>query len=304
MTAGRGHRSSLERIKAWAQLARIHQYVKNVFVFSPLFFGYKLLDLEAVFRTFAAFAFFCAAASSIYALNDLTDLEEDRKHPVKSGRPLASGALKRSDALIFMGVTAAFALGPSLFLLPFRFVLVVLAYLALNVLYSRYLKHKAIIDVVCISIGFVLRVLAGGIAADVTVSQWIIIMTFLLALFLAFAKRRDDLLVAAGRNDVRKSLDGYSLELISLSMGVMASVIIVSYVLYTMSPSVIERHGGSRLYLSSIWVIMGTLRYLQITFVEERSGTPSLLLLKDRFLHSVVLLWALNCYLLLYGGWK
>jgi len=290
----------MESFRAYLQLARPHQYVKNGFVWFPLFFGNRLWDPAAGLQTLWAFIVFSLAASSVYAFNDILDVAEDRKHPVKSVRPLASGALSQSQAVVFLTVLAVLASGLALFLLPAYFVFVLLAYLSLNVAYSLYLKHLAIVDAVCIATGFVLRVLAGGIAAGVPVSHWIITMTFLLALFLAFAKRRDDLLLAAAGNKTRKCLDGYNLEFISSSMGIMASVIIVFYVLYTVSPEVIEKHGTNHLYLSGFWVILGILRYLQVTFVEERSGSPTQVLLKDRFLRTVALLWILTCYVLLY----
>lgn len=291
----------MKSIKAYIQLARPQQYVKNGFVWLPLFFGNKLWDSAAAIHTLWAFLAFSLAASGIYALNDLRDIDEDRNHPTKSLRPLARGALGKSQAVVFVIAMVVLSCGISLALLPHLFLAVLSGYLLLNLAYSLRLKYHAIIDVVCISSGFVLRVLAGGISADVPVSHWIITMTFLLALFLAFAKRRDDLLLYAAGNKTRKCLDGYSLEFISLGMGIMASVIIVFYMLYTVSAEVIEKHGTNQLYVSGFWVIVGILRYLQLTFIEERSGSPSEVLIKDHFLRTVALLWLLTCYLLLYG---
>lgn len=288
-------------IRPFIQLARPSQYVKNGFVWLPLFFGNKMWDSAATLHTFWAFLSFCLTASSVYAMNDLKDMAQDREHPVKCLRPLARGALNRAQALGFMAVLLALSLGFSLFLPNSELTFILLIYLALNLAYSFFLTHFAIIDVVCISTGFVLRVLAGGFAAEVETSHWIITMTFLLALFLAFAKRRDDLLLLAQGNKCRKSLDGYSLEFISLSMGIMASVIIVCYVLYTVSPEIIAKHGTDQLYLTAFWVILGILRFMQATIVEERSGSPTQVLLKDPFLRSVALLWILSCYVLIYG---
>ena len=156
-------------------------------------------------------------------------------------------------------------------------------------------------DIVCIAIGFVLRIFAGGLAAGIAVSPWLVIMTFLLALFLALAKRRDDLLIVNdGGTRVRKAIDGYNLEFISLAMGIMASVIIVAYILYTVSPEVVAKHGTGKLYISGIWVLLGLLRYLQITFVEEKSGSPTLVLIKDYLLQGVIVLWLANIFILLY----
>jgi len=170
----------------------------------------------------------------------------------------------------------------------------------MNIVYSFGLKHVPIADIVCIAVGFVLRIFAGGTAAQVPISPWIVIMTFLMALFLALAKRRDDLRLVDQGHQVRKAIDGYNAEFISLAMGVMASVIIVAYILYTVSPEIVAKHGTKRLYMSSVWVILGILRYLQITFVEEDSGSPTRVLIRDRALQAIIALWLVNIYLLLY----
>lgn len=295
-----GRHLELNKLKALVQLARPHQYLKNGFIFLPLFFGHRLHDLQALIPAGWAFAAFCLGASSVYIINDLHDVEEDRQHPVKKLRPLAAGILTRQEAgwlaAGFMVLSLAVAwlfLGPG-FLLPLG------AYVLLNLVYSYGLKHLAIIDVVCIAVGFVLRVYAGGLAADIPPSHWLVLMTFLLALFLALAKRRDDLLLTVNGPQVRRNLDGYSLEFVSLSMVLMAAVVIVSYILYTVSPEVVAKHGTNDVYLTTIWVIMGLLRYMQITFVEQRSGSPTLVLLKDSFLQVIILLWLLSFYLIFY----
>lgn len=291
----------MSKVKDWVKLARPHQYLKNGFVWLPLFFGYKLEDPQAVLQTICAFVVFCLAASSIYIINDMKDIAEDRQHPVKRFRPMASGKVKRFEAFCIFFIFMFLAVLLSLIFLPVLFLIIIGGYILLNFSYSFLLKHLTIIDVACIAIGFVLRIIGGGIAADIQISPWIIIMTFLLALFLALAKRRDDLLLAEDGHSVRKSLDGYNMEFVSLSMVVMASVIIVSYVLYTVSPEIIEKHGTSHMYLSSFWVILGLLRYMQIVFVEQRSGSPTLVLVSDYFLQCVIILWLMSIYFLLYG---
>jgi len=289
------------KAKLYLQLARPHQFVKNGFVWLPIFFGAKLGDIGALEQTLIAFAAFCCAAGGVYVLNDLKDIEEDRGHPTKRNRPLASGAIPPRGAVIFMaGLLVLAALAGALLPKP-DFLLILGAYLILNVAYSFFLKHQAIIDVVCLALGFVLRVLAGGVAAAVPVSHWIIIMTFLLALFLALAKRRDDLLLAAEGQSARRSIDGYSLEFVSTSMAVMAAVIIVAYILYTVSPETIQKHGTDRLYLTGIWVVVGLLRYLQLALVENCTASPTKILLQDRFLQTVLALWILSFFFLLYN---
>jgi 4-hydroxybenzoate polyprenyltransferase len=291
------------KYRQFVRLARPHQYIKNGFIWLPLFFGYKLTDPQAIVQTFFAFCVFCLLASSLYVYNDIRDAAEDRHHPVKKNRPLASGGITPAEAVVFFSVLLVLAFALAYLLLPLNLLVVLAAYTLLNVAYSTFLKHRAIVDVTCIAIGFVLRVFVGGMATNLQISHWIVIVTFLLALFLALAKRRDDLLlVSNGLRKSRHSLDGYNLEFISNSMMVMASVIIVAYVLYTVSPGVIAKHGTDKLYLTSLWVVLGLLRYLQITFVKQRSGSPTMVLLKDYVLQAIVGLWLLTYYLLLYGS--
>ena len=292
--------SKMNKYLAYVQLARPHQYVKNGFIFLPLFFGHKLHDYQALLTTFWVFVVFCLGASSIYVVNDIHDVEVDRQHPTKKFRPLAAGVLSKSEAVFFFAVLFLCCLLLSLTILDPIILLPLGAYLALNLAYSYALKNLAIIDVSCIALGFVLRVFAGGLAVNIWPSHWLILMTFLLAMFLSFAKRRDDLLLAEAGHNVRRSVDNYSLEFISLSMVVFVAVIIVSYILYTLSPEVVSKHGTNNLYLTTFWVILGFLRYMQITFVEQKSGYPTLILFKDLFMQIVILLWLLNYYLIFY----
>ncbi len=287
------------KTRAFIKLARPHQYVKNGFVWLPLFFGYKISDAHALMATAITFIVFCLAASAIYIINDLMDIADDRLHPVKKHRPLASGALGKAEA-VSAAIVIFFATSfLSIALLPINFLIVIAAYILLNTAYTFKLKQYAIIDVVCIAIGFVLRVFAGGISAGVAVSHWIILMTFLAALFLALAKRRDDLLLSVNGIDARKSVKGYNLEFVSVCMVMLASVTIVSYILYTVSPEIVKMH-GNQMYMTSFWVVIGFLRYIQIALVEQKSGSPTRVLLKDRFLQIVIVFWGLNSFVLLY----
>ena len=290
----------MEKLAAYIRLARPHQYVKNGFVWIPIFFGYKLNDSQAILRTFWAFIAFCFVASVVYVLNDLKDIEEDRHHPIKKSRPLASGTLGQSEAIWFLIALSIISISISAIFLNKSVITVLTAYFLLNFAYSFKLKHISIVDVICISTGFVLRIFAGGLAADVWISPWLVLMVFLLALFLAFAKRRDDLTLLSFDHNPRRSLDGYNLDFVNLTMVAMASVIIVSYILYTVSPEVVYKHGTDKLYLTTLWVIVGLLRYMQITFVEEKSGSPTLIALKDVLIQMVIVLWFLHFYLLLY----
>jgi len=286
-------------ISSYARLSRPHQYIKNGFIGLPILFGNQLSQFNSLLKVFFAFCAFCLLASSVYIFNDIRDFEDDRQHPVKRNRPIASGEVSRPEALILMVILLAVSFIISFNFLPFDVSAILIAYFALNMAYSIKLKRLPILDVVCIAIGFVMRVFAGGKAADIWISPWIIIMTFLLALFLGLAKRYDDLMLSNQGHQVRKAMDGYNVEFVSLSMGVMASVTIVAYILYTVSPLVVEKHGPN-LYVSAFWVTCGVLRYLQITFVDQKSGSPTQVLLHDRLLQLFVLLWLINVYYLLY----
>ncbi len=288
-------------VSAGIRLARPHQYLKNGFIWLPILFGNQLTQPRAVGLTFLAFASFSLMASAVYAINDIKDMDDDRRHPVKRRRPVASGEVSPATAVSIALVLFIVSVAVAVVGLSLECLFVLLAYLLLNVAYTHGLKHMPIVDIVCIALGFVLRILIGGMAARIPISPWIVIVTFLLALFLALAKRRDDLLLADQDHPLRKAMDGYNLAFISLAMGIMASVIIVAYILYTVSPDVVAKHGTKHLYLTSLWVLLGLLRYLQITFVEEKSGSPTQVLIHDPMMKVVIVLWLVNIMILLYA---
>jgi 4-hydroxybenzoate polyprenyltransferase len=228
------------------------------------------------------------------------DREADRQHPEKCKRPLASGEVSTIQAWVTMGILLVVGLGGAWMLEP-RAGIIITTYLMLNVLYSIKLKHVPILDISIIATGFLLRILAGGVVAEVELSRWIIIMTFLLALFMGIAKRREDvLLFNASGNKARKSIDGYNLDFINISLGLMSAVIIVAYIMYTMAEVAdsVQRHPDS--YMTTVFVILGILRYLQITMVENNSGSPTKILLKDRFIQFTVIAWIVAYYIFIY----
>lgn len=285
---------------AYVRLARPHQYLKNVFVLAPLFFGGRLTDLTVLLHSLAMAVAFCLAASTVYVFNDIKDVEADRNHPTKRKRPLAAGLVSRGQARVFGFILGGSCLALAAVSFNGRATTTLLLYIALNLTYSLWLKKLAIVDITCIAIGFVLRVWAGGQAAEVPVSMWLVLMTFLLALFIALSKRRDDLLLAAQEIKTRQAINGYNLEFISLSMTVMAAVVIVSYILYTVNPAVEAKHHSQGLYLTTFWVILGLLRYMQITFVEQRTGSPTSVFAKDLFLQTIGAGWVVSFLLILY----
>ncbi|WP_291323389.1 UbiA prenyltransferase family protein [Desulfonatronospira sp.] len=278
--------------KAYIALLRPQQYIKNLFVFAPLFFSFRFLEAEPLFKTCIAFAAFCLVASSVYIFNDIKDISQDSRHPVKKHRPLPAGLISMPRAYLCMAFLLVAGLGLGL-VLDWKIFFILVAYSLLNTLYTLKLKHVAVLDVFIIGTGFVLRIFAGAEAAMVQASMWIVLMTFLLALFLALAKRRDDVLLFDEGRDVRRCIDGYTLEFVNVSMIIMAAVTLVSYILYTISPEVQERFDSRHLYLSAVFVLLGIMRYLQIVFVEEGGGNPTQVMLQDRFMQLSVAGWLL-----------
>jgi 4-hydroxybenzoate polyprenyltransferase len=276
-------------------LLRVHQYIKNLFIFAPLLFSFHI-TYENIINSLIAFILFSLLASSIYVLNDYMDINEDKKHPKKKNRPLASGEITKNMAKMLIILLSVVSLASSFFINKRLFV-VLLIYFILNIAYSLKLKHITIIDIFIIATGFVLRLFAGSSVIQTSLSMWIIIMTFLLALFLAIAKRRDDVLLFAQGKETRKNIDGYNIEFVNATMVFMSGVIVVSYILYTVSEDVIKRLGTNYLYLTSFFVILGIMRYMQITFVEENSGSPTKIVLKDKFLQITILFWLLSFYI-------
>ena len=288
------------RITSITKLMRPHQYIKNLFIFLPLFFALKITDTGLLTNAFIAFIAFSLTTSAVYILNDYYDIEEDKQHPKKKYRPLASGAISKSQAIIIMSVLfiAGFTLMASLSL---KTVAILSAYVIMNIAYSLSLKHIAIVDVMIISIGFVLRLFIGSTVTDISLSMWIVIMTFLLALFMAMAKRRDDVLLYLDTGKkMRKVLDGYNLPFLDAAMSIMASVVIVAYIMYATSFEVIERVHSQYLYLTAFFVVLGILRYLKIAFVNLDSGSPTKIVLKDHFIQLALIGWIITFAWILY----
>lgn len=288
-------------LRSILNLLRPEHWVKNLFLFVPAFFAARLDEPLVMAHTIAAFWAFSLTASAVYALNDLADAAHDRLHPLKCQRPVASGALSPHSAVLIM---AAALLGGSglAFALSREVLLMCWLYFGLNVFYSFWLKHIAIVDIALIGLGFLLRVLAGGAAAGVAVSQWLIVLTFLLALILALAKRRGELALEIRGSTSRRSLEGYNLPFLDASIVMCATVAIVAYLMYCFSPEVTERIGSHHIYWTAFFAITGILRYLQLTLVFDRTESPTWVLLHDAFLQTVLTAW-LGCFVwLLYVG--
>lgn len=288
----------------WLRLAltamRPHQWLKNLFIFAPLLFGRKLTDLTAVSQSVGAFAVFCFLASALYIFNDWLDAEEDRAHPEKRNRPISSGELPIAAALALAVclVAAAFMLA-----WPFgtSFVLVAALYLGLTMVYCLHLKRLMILDCLTIASGFVLRVVGGAVAIAVAPTHWLIACAFLLALFLAFSKRRQELLMlSTNASDHRKVLGQYSVAYLDQINLILIGSAVVSYALYTVAPETIERFGTDALIYGTVFVIYGMFRYLALIHLPENGGNPSKMLLHDRPLLLTIAVWSLYNAVVIY----
>ena len=284
-------------------LIRPQQWIKNGFVLIPMFFGGRLLNADDAIASVVTFFAFSCAASAIYCFNDIVDVDADRRHPVKCHRPIASGAVSVPTAYALMAVLVLLS-ALLLFFLPQRAgetAGIVAFYFLLNMAYCIWLKRHAIIDVCTVAFGFVLRILAGGMACDVAVSNWLVLMTFLLALFLSFAKRRDDVLRMNETGEPpRRNTIRYNLTFVNQAITVTGTVTLVCYIMYTVSPEVVSRFHAPYLYLTSIFVLVGLLRYMQLTVVDEVSGDPTKILLRDRFTQAIVVAWIMAFLLIIY----
>jgi decaprenyl-phosphate phosphoribosyltransferase len=285
---------------AYLKLLRPKDWAKNLFLFIPLFFGRTLFELDKIIAVSYGFLAFSCIASSIYIINDYRDREDDRKHPIKCKRPLAAGTVSPQAALVICGflILAGFGLA---WWLREKFFFVLGVYFLINLAYSLGLKSVPILDIMLLAIGFVLRIKAGSVLSFTPLSEWIVIMVFLLAVFMAIGKRRDDVLLKLSSGaDMRKSIKGYNLELLNILLALVCAVIVVAYFMYTMAPETELRMGTDRLYYTCIFVLAGIMRYLQIIYVSADSGSPTKILYKDRFIQVTLLLWIASYILLLY----
>jgi 4-hydroxybenzoate polyprenyltransferase len=282
---------------------RPHQWVKNLFVLAPLLFGMKLGEPVAILSALVAFASFCLLSSGLYVINDLIDAEADRSHPEKKLRPIASGRVSRRAALILasslmtISFTLAFALGLKTGLITLTYCLVTLSY-------CLTFKNALVLDAMLIAAGFVLRVVGGAVAVGVTPTHWLIVCAFLLALFLAFSKRRQELvMLSSAAAQHRSVLAQYTVPFLDRANNILLGATLVCYALYTVSPETIQRFGTDKLIYGTAFVIYGLLRYLALTQDVRYGGNPSRMLVKDRPLLLTVLGWGIYNALIIYRSY-
>ena len=285
---------------ALARALRPAQWAKNLFVLAPVVFAQKLLEPRAAAGAMLAFVAFCAASSAIYLINDLRDREEDRRHPLKKLRPIASGALPVSIAAAAAVLLALGAMGLCAWL-GTAVLMLTLLYLVLNLGYSFGLKHVVILDVLIVSVGFVLRVMVGADAVQVKISSWLLLCTIFLALFLAVSKRRHELLLLAGSaSSQRRVLDAYSPQLLDQMINVVTASAVVSYALYTLAPETVARFHTDHLVYTVPLVLFGVFRYLYLIYQRHDQRNPTEAILADGPFLINLLLWGLAVLWIVY----
>lgn len=285
----------MSNIKSCINLLRVDQWLKNLFIFAPIVFSFNFEYIDAIIKAVIAFIGFSFIASSIYVINDWFDIEADKLHPKKKYRPLASGAVRKKQAFVLLLVLLF--VGISIFLIVlqnYKATLLVVGYFLLNLAYSFKLKQYAIIDISIVASGFVIRVFVGGFVTGCYLSHWIIILTFLLALLLVLGKRKHDVSIFEQTGQkMRKSIAGYNSEFLNAIIIVVSAMTVVAYIMYTISPEIIKRN-GEYLYLTSVFVILGVFRYLQVIFLEKGGDNPTKLFIKDRFIHIDMVCWLIS----------
>ena len=296
-----GQKSEKTEMKPYFRLLRPSQWIKNTFVFAPLVFSKHLFDPLYFLTALKGFVAFCFVSSAVYIVNDLFDIDEDRAHPIKRNRPLASGAIEpptaRIAAVLLIAAAALVSLG-----LSQNFYLILLIYFGLQFLYSLIFKKIAILDVFIIASGFMLRVLAGALVIDVLVSHWIILCTMFLSLFLAMAKRRGELVLfqKSEASSERRVLEQYDVAFLDSTMMITASGMAISYALYTVAERTVNVFGTEYLIFTTIFVLFGIFRYLFLVMRKNMGENSVVIILKDMPMFINLCLWFLSCVLIIY----
>ena len=289
--------------KYYLKLIRPKQWIKNFFVFAPLVFSLELFEISSLLIALRAFFVFCLTASSVYIINDITDVESDRQHPEKKNRPIASGYISVRNAYILVFVLLASVVMLTLGM-DSRYQIVLASYFALNLAYSFKLKNIVLLDVFVIATGFMMRVLAGAYAIDVQVSSWIVLCTMFISLFLGFAKRRGEIILTQrqGVDTERKVLLLYRVEFIDQMLTIAAGGAVVSYALYTVAPRTLELLGTDKMIYTTVFVIYGIFRYLYLIHMTESTENPTQAVTSDLTIIATGTLWILTCILIIYSG--
>ena len=279
---------------------RPKQWTKNLLVFAALIFSKNLLHVPDVARSVAAFVAFCLLSGAVYVINDLVDREQDRRHPTKKNRPIASGrvgvapAVASAAAAVFIGLVGGFVL-------DWRFGVIGLVYFLMQLAYSLKLKQVVVLDVMIVALGFAFRAISGTYVLHVRISPWLFVCTILLALFVALAKRRHELMFLEGGGISHRSVLGkYTEGLLDQMIAVATSATVVAYCLYTIAPETVEKFGTNKLYLTFPFVLYGIYRYLYLVYRKDLGGTPEKVLLSDIPLLADIFVWMASVVAILY----
>lgn len=287
------------KIQAISQLLRTKQWIKNSFIFMPLVFGQKLFEYPFNLKALYAFFLFSFISSCVYLINDIFDIEKDKSHPVKKHRPIASGLIGKKHAWIIAFILSAISIFLSINL-EIKLGFVVLFYLVLNFIYTIFLKNIVIIDVFCLSVFFLLRIIAGTVVVNVEFSYWMIFMIMLLAMFLGFNKRRQELQFLQSSEGQRVVLGEYSLYFIDQMISVLTSSIVIVYMLYTIDARTVREFGTDHLYYSIPFVYYGIFRYLYLVHKKSEAEDPTLVLLSDKMMQVNLIIWIAVCISVIY----
>ncbi|PPR65452.1 MAG: Decaprenyl-phosphate phosphoribosyltransferase [Alphaproteobacteria bacterium MarineAlpha3_Bin7] len=289
----------MKSLNSVVKLIRPIQWVKNLFLGAPIFFTPSAMSIENIVNVIIGFFCFSLLASSIYVFNDVLDKDSDVFHPIKKSRPIANGEISKEFAIALAIVLFATSIFIS-YKISISFFYWSVLYGTMMLFYSWLFKQFAPIDIIVITLGFVIRVEAGAAIIDATPTVWLLTLTALIALFLALAKRRDDLIEGINKNH-RQSLSGYNLNYLEHCISIVSASILVSYVLYTNDNLAMERLGTSQLYVTIPFVLFGILRYLQILLVYKRPSSPETILISDRWMGGVVLCWLVSVMFILHS---
>lgn len=283
----------------YIKLLRPQQWIKNIFIFAGLIFSREFLHGHHVITSILAFCIFSLLSSGVYIINDISDYEEDRKHPVKAKRPIASGSIKKRQAGIFAVVLTSGSLIAA-YMLHSDFLQVCVLYVFLMLLYSFLLKHAIILDVLVVAIGYVLRAIAGAVVIDVSISSWLLLCTLLIALFLVLSKRKAEItLLGVKALEHRKTLAQYVPELLNSMITIVTAACIVAYCLYTLAPETVEKFGTRDLIVTVPFVLYGIFRYLYLSSQIKPTELPERIVLRDAPLMICMMLWVITCVVIL-----
>lgn len=288
----------MNSFKTYFRLLRVNSYVKNLFIFAPLFFNFQF-DNSTIFKAFITFVLFCFLASSVYIFNDIFDQESDKKHPVKRNRPLASGAVSINRGKVIAALLMVISL-LTVFVIDYGLFYIFSSYLVINILYNLYLKKVPVVDILVISFGFMIRIYAGSYTTDIPASYWILIMTFLLSMFLGFSKRRADIVLAKETGNGSKNIEIFTTTSINRILIAFTILICSTYITYTISGDVVARIGSKYVFLTNIFVILGVLRYVKLIRTSKQYKDPTTIVISDWKLQGIILLWALSFLILKY----